>query len=163
MQYTVPSRDTLQEAVLHSVLISSGSQRVSIWSGLEAWLQIASLQSDLQTLARLQQNPPHPTPPHPIPCPPSSPSPGVLSWGSGYHMCSTSVFTSSCCCTVGGPRWCCTLRLRVCDSTSLIVFRCFMLFIVKTFYKGEIPKPQLCVFFMFLHSSHPFSIVQIFH
>lgn len=68
---------------LHWVLISSGSPRVSVWCMLEAELQIASLQSDLQTLARLEQK--------------HNPPPGlalVWSWGSGYHMCSASVFTS---------------------------------------------------------------------
>lgn len=47
-----------------------------------------------------------------------------------------------------GPRWCCTLCLRVCDSTNLIAFRCFKRFILKTFYKGQIPEPQLLFFYV---------------
>lgn len=40
---------------LHSVLISSWSQLVCVLCRLEAALQIISLQSDLQTLAQLEQ------------------------------------------------------------------------------------------------------------
>lgn len=111
---------------LHSVLISSGSQCVSVWSRLEAQFQIASLQSGLQTLARLGQK----HPPRPSPCLELG---FRLSHGLSISFYILPLLYSR------GPRWWCKLCLRDCDSTNLITFRCF----VETFYKGKIPEPQL--------------------
>lgn len=84
-------------AAARTVLISSGSQRVSVWRRLGAELQIASVQSDLQTLPRLEQK--HTLPPFP---PSRAGRGGGGGWSSlldnlswGYHMYSASVFTSS--------------------------------------------------------------------
>ncbi|TNM87101.1 hypothetical protein fugu_007331 [Takifugu bimaculatus] len=55
-----PDRRAAERPVF-TLLRVTEQKRVSVWSGLEAWLQIASMQSDLQTLAQLEQNPPSQT------------------------------------------------------------------------------------------------------
>lgn len=100
---------------------------------MEAELQIASLQSDLQTPARLEQkqNPP-----------------GlalVRSMGSRYHMCSASVFTSPHCCTVGDLEE--GARLASGSSVTALTQWISGASSVRTFSKGQIPEPQLLFLF----------------
>lgn len=132
----VPSWDILQEAVLLSAL-SFNFLWVTACQCLE---RVRSMVTD----CIYAQWPPDPGPAGAEPPPPRPGS--FLELGFRLsHVLSISFYILPLLYS-RGPRWCCTLCLRVCDSTNLIAFRCFKRFIVKTFYKGQIPEPQLLFF-----------------
>lgn len=120
---------------LHSVLISSWSQLVRVLCRLEAALQIISLQSDLQTLAQLEQK--------------HKPPQGGPPYGARVQVitCAHRQFLHPPLPYSRGPRPWCRLRLRVRDNRNSISFRRFERFLLsRHFRKDKSLNPNCCVF-----------------
>lgn len=137
---------------LHSVLISSWSQLVRVLCRLEAALQIISLQSDLQTLAQLEQK--------------HKPPQGGPPYGARVQVitCAQRQFLHPPLPYSRGPRPWCRLRLRVRDNRNSISFRRFERFCCRDILERTNPSTPTAVFLcVVFHSSGPSSIVQIFY